>query len=64
MERIKKYKRTYHLYINFIKNSNDKNYSSKDVIVKQISSTGEFTIPKSEYFDPKWTVSGFWLLVS
>jgi len=40
-------------------NSNDKNYSSKDVIVKQISSAGEFTIPKSEYFDPKWTVSGF-----
>ncbi|KQT35810.1 hypothetical protein ASG22_01965 [Chryseobacterium sp. Leaf405] len=40
-------------------NSNDKNYSSKDVIVKQINSTGEFTIPKSEYFDPKWTVSGF-----
>lgn len=40
-------------------NSNDKNYSSKDVIVKQISSTGEFIIPKSEYFDPKWTVSGF-----
>lgn len=40
-------------------NSNDKNYSSKDVIVKPISSAGEFTIPKSEYFDPKWTVSGF-----
>ncbi len=40
-------------------NSNYKNYSGRDVIVKQISSTGEFTIPKSEYFDPKWTVSGF-----
>ncbi|KIO78975.1 hypothetical protein TH53_00340 [Pedobacter lusitanus] len=40
-------------------NSNDKNYSSKDVIVKQISSNGEYTISKSEYFDPKWTVSGF-----
>ncbi|MGY0035132.1 hypothetical protein [Pedobacter sp. NJ-S-72] len=40
-------------------NSNDKNYSSKDVIVKQISSKGEYTISKSEYFDPKWTVSGF-----
>lgn len=40
-------------------NSNDKNYSGKDVIVKQIGSTGEITIPKSEYLDPKWTVSGF-----
>ncbi|MEO8254402.1 MAG: hypothetical protein ABI554_08425 [Flavobacterium sp.] len=40
-------------------NTNDKNYSAKDVIVKKISSTGIYTIPKSEYFDPKWTVSGF-----
>ena len=39
--------------------SNDKNYSSKDVIVKQIGRKGEYTIPKSEYFNPKWTVSGF-----
>lgn len=44
--------------------SNDKNYSSKDVIVQKIRSTGEFIIQKSEYFDPKWTVSGFELKFS
>jgi len=40
-------------------NSNDKNYSYNDAIIKQISSNGEYTIPTSEYFNPKWTVSGF-----
>lgn len=40
-------------------NSNDKSYSGTGAIVKHINSSGEYTIPKNEYFDPKWTVSGF-----
>ncbi len=46
-----------------LKNSNtkDKNYSSKDVIVKKIASSGEHIFLKSGYFDSQSTVTGFQL---
>lgn len=46
-----------------LKNSNtkDKNYSSRDVIVKKIGSNGEYIISKSGYFDSQSTVAGFQL---